>query len=287
MNVRRLYGVNKDLGYTFIESKKEENIAVETMRVYQAMLKKFSINDIQIITSTIASGKVYCNMINDSCQRVANPVSPFKKQIELSRSKEEKFYIREGDRVIYVKNNRNTLDPKKPYSYVTDKDGKERRIPNNIPIFNGNTGLVESIKYDTKKIEKKVDGVIEVEEKIVNIEIIIDFDGIGRVLLKETDIHALQLGYCITVHKSQGSTIPCVIVALPFQFKLNSRELLYTAITRASKLAYIITSPKTLKSTLAKTSKKIHRTNLALLIRAEAVRLLKKKKQKKEGRKVA
>lgn len=286
VNTRKVYGVNKDLGYTFVESKEEEGIAKETMIVYRNAIKKYPIKDIQIITSTIASGKVHCNMINDSCQRVANPATPDKKEIELKRSKDETFIIREGDKVIYVQNNRHTINASNPY---TEKivDGKTIRIPNKVPIFNGNTGLVESITYEIEEKIKKVDDVEVVEVNKVNIKIIVNFDGIGRVLLNEADIKSLQLGYCITVHKSQGSTIPCVIVALPFQFKLNSRELIYTAVTRASKFAYIVTSPKTLKSTLAKTSKKIHRTNLALLVKAEAVRLLKEKKSKKEGKKVA
>lgn len=74
----------------------------------------------------------------------------------------------------------------------------------------------------------------------------------------------------MTVHKSQGSTIPCVIIALPFQFVLNSRELLYTALTRASDECYLLTSMRTLKATVKKTSGSVNRVNLDYFLKRES-----------------
>ena len=77
----------------------------------------------------------------------------------------------------------------------------------------------------------------------------------------------IELGYAITTHKSQGSTIPCVIFVMPYHFLLNSRELVYTAVTRSSKYQILLTSPRTLRDALKKTSKRTEQTNISLLIR--------------------
>lgn len=269
-DTRKVYGAKKDLGYTFVKYEDEDKIRVEVMKIFSQMLKKFSVNDIQVITSTIATGKAHCNMINDACQRLANPPSSDLPEVELKRSEEETYILRLGDKVINTKNNRRTINADKPVVGFGDT-----AKPNPLPIYNGNTGIIEKITERVGNNNKSY------------YEMIVKFDGIGRVLLKDGDIKSIQLGYCITVHKSQGSTIPCVILALPFQFKLNSRELVYTALTRASKFAYVITSRKTLLAALSKTSKKAHKTNLLLFIKAKVVQILKEKKKAKEEKKVA
>lgn len=239
---RRVYGVKKDLGYMFVPNGEEDQIVKETSVIFDAALHRFSVNDIQIITPTISSGKVNCDKLNQYCQIIANPAGHGRPEIKLKRrknGKDESFVLREGDKVINMRNNYKTV-------------GEHGEVK---PIYNGNTGIIKKIDVDYKM--KSHDDVI----------LTIDFDGIGRVGLSKDDLKSIQLGYCITVHKSQGSTIPFVIVALPFQYKLDSRELLYTAITRASKSAYIMTSTKTLNATIRKTSSVTHHNNLDILIR--------------------
>ncbi|MFT9003120.1 MAG: AAA family ATPase [Liquorilactobacillus hordei] len=247
-NKYKVYGVKKDLGYTFVPSN-ESNIPIETMRIYKTLVKKFGVDDTQIITPTISSGTTNCNMLNDTCQKLVNPPNPNLLEVELNRGGGEKFVIRENDRVINTRNNPRTQDI----------NGRS------LPIFNGNTGRVEEIVLDA-------DGHLD--------KMTVDFDGIGRVIIGSKDIKYINLSYAMTVHKSQGSTIKCVIVSLPFQYMLDTRELLYTAITRASNLAYIVTSPKTLKSTVGKSSKKLHDNELGALIRLQAMKIIEKNKKK-------
>ena len=95
------------------------------------------------------------------------------------------------------------------------------------------------------------------------------YSSIGEVVLSGKQVESLRLGYAMTVHKSQGSTIPCVIIVLPFQYMLNSRELLYTAITRASKECYMLTSMRTLKATIKKSSATVHHSNLIDMLKKE------------------
>ena len=248
---RKIYGVKRDLGYTFVSSQKESKISSETMMIYKTLVKKYGVNDLQIITPTISSGVVNCDQLNDACQLIVNPKSESKAEIKLEKSKDRTFIIREGDKVINTKNNMHTEDAE-----------AEDEVKKQLPIFNGNTGIVESIEM--------------ISEKAANM--IVNFDGVGRVRMKTKDIMYLQLGYAITVHKAQGSSIPCVLVALPFQFKLDSRELLYTAITRARHLSYIVTSPRTLKYSISKTSKQNHHNNLGMLLKLEAKKYIKQRK---------
>lgn len=95
-------------------------------------------------------------------------------------------------------------------------------------VFNGDLGIVHSI---------------DLVEKSALIEL---WD--GRVIkYLPSDLGQLSLAYAVTVHRSQGSEIPCVILALhDYQFTLLERQLIYTAITRAKKLLVIVGSKRAL-----------------------------------------
>lgn len=255
------YGVKQDLTYMMMPDDKEEDITKYVMAAFLKETKIRPIKDIQVLCNTIGSGSVNCNILNDQCQRIANPPRG-QEEVNLKRSKDEDFVIREGDKVINVQNNRKTLD------YQEYLKGRSKALP----IYNGNTGIVKTIIHDKLPNGK------------LNTSMVVAFDGIGEVLIKRGDLRNIQLGYCITVHKSQGSTIQSVIVALPFQFKLNSRELLYTAITRASKNCYLVSSPRTIRATIKKSSSKSFKSNLPHYIRIMLIELSKALKEKgKEG----
>lgn len=234
----KLYGERRDMGYAFEDVQNETtNVIRDTIRVFKASLKKYPVSDIQILCSTIAN----CDKLNAYAQEVANPYSEGKEEYTV-KSTNGSYCLRVGDKVINTANNYETTDPDETVAR---------------PIFNGNTGTITAIAIETDK-----------NGNIKDCRMVIDFDGIGKVALANGDLKAIHLGYAITVHKSQGSTIPCVIIALPFQYMLNSRELLYTAITRASKAAFLITSERTLGATVKKSSEKTHRDSLGDLLNA-------------------
>jgi len=96
-------------------------------------------------------------------------------------------------------------------------------------VYNGDIGILESIDMFNEKV------MIRFEERLAEY----DF----------TMLEELEHAYAVTVHKSQGSEYPVVIIALgAFIPKLSTRELLYTAVTRAQKMVIIVGSEKSIQS---------------------------------------
>jgi exodeoxyribonuclease V alpha subunit len=123
-----------------------------------------------------------------------------------------------------------------------------------LGVYNGDLGRVYSIDRSSRSL------VVEL------------WDG-RLVKYEEGDISQLSLAYAITVHRSQGSEIPCVVLALhDSHYTLLERQLIYTAVTRAKKLLVIVGARRALQiaSKRATTARRL--TRLVSLIRAEAER---------------
>ncbi len=142
--------------------------------------------------------------INNRLQSIINPENLMvKKEI-----KRKGFVLREGDKVMQIRNNYDVI--------WTKKNGEH-----GSGIFNGDIGVLEKIDKQTSTIT-------------------VIFDD-KTVMFTGEEIDDITLAYAITVHKSQGSEFDCVILPvcdLPPQLKY--RNLLYTAVTRAKKLLIII-----------------------------------------------
>ena len=204
----------------------------------EALDKGLGIKEIQVLSATRNKGFASCDKINSICQKIYNPENEMQNEIRIG-TEEKGFVIREGDKVINVKNN---------YKAETI-DGEES------PVFNGNIGIVESI--DTQE-----DGEGKTKTKMV-----IDFEGIGRLVFNDSSFHCIELAYAVTVHKSQGMGIKHVIVALPYHYMLNSRQLLYTAMTRAKEKCVLITTSRTMRATVKKNVVDERRTYLADMLK--------------------
>ena len=158
-------------------------------------------DEIQVITPS-KKGKGGVIMQNAELQAKINPPAKFKREVTLHST-----VFREGDKVMQTSNN---------YEVEWEKNGV---VGNGV--FNGDIGVIEVIN--------------PVEE-----EMIIRFD--DRTATYSFDLaDELDLAYAITVHKSQGSEYPVVI--LPMYYcapMLMSRNLLYTAVTRAKKMVVMV-----------------------------------------------
>ena len=168
---------------------------------------------IQVLTPMKKSVLGVENM-NKYLQSCINPESPDKAEKEYG----EKLF-REGDKVMQVKNN---------YDYEWEYENEFGIvIEKGSGIFNGDTGIIQSISNFANLMKIKFD-----DGKIVN--------------YRFEDLSDLELAYAITIHKSQGSEYPAVVIPLltgPTQ--LMNRNLLYTAVTRAKQCVCIVGSKET------------------------------------------
>lgn len=138
-----------------------------------------------------------------------------------------------GDKVINMKNNYDSY-----YMEYIGEDENGKPMYNKVPreIYNGNMGIVTGINHDTKEIE-------------------VDFERIGKVTIPKETLQNIQLGYAISIHKSQGATIPYVIVGLDYtHFKMLCREILYTGVTRAKKHCVLVGENRAIRKAVSTTN---------------------------------
>ena len=166
-----------------------------------------SADDIQVLTPT-KRGVLGAPSLNTELQEIINPAAEGAAELRIGGK-----VFREGDKVMQLRNNY-SAEWKDEYTWAEGEG-----------IFNGDMGTVESINvYDKTMIVKSDDRLITYEGEM--------FDEI-------------DLAYAVTVHKSQGTEFPAVIIpAWRFPPMLMTRNLLYTAVTRGKKLVLIIGDPR-------------------------------------------
>jgi exodeoxyribonuclease V alpha subunit len=231
---RVVHGELQDLEYDLVES--DDEIFLHVMREFHKHIQQDSIMDVQILTQQREKGKASCLMLNRACQKIYNPPSTTKEEVKLGNAEKGNDYVlREGDKVINVRNNYNSVD----------------EYGQSMPVFNGNIGILERFDVDDEGDKYMV----------------VDFEGIGKVVIYEGDYRSIELAYCITVHKSQGSSNKTIIIALPYHFTLNTRQLFYTAITRTREHCVVIATKKTIVRAIQKDEVSNKRTYLADYLR--------------------
>ena len=184
---------------------------------------------IQIITPT-KKGGAGTESLNRVLQQILNPASASK-----SEKKYGEAVFRVGDKVMQVKNN---------YELMWLEGGKER-----FGIYNGDIGIIKKI----------------VENKN---HMIIDFEG-REVQYSFDFLSDLEHAYAITVHKSQGSEYPIVVMPITdFPPMLMTRNLLYTAVTRAKAMAVLVGRESALMQMVDNKQESVRYTGLRTLLEA-------------------
>lgn len=183
--------------------------------VQKRLDEKKNIMDIQVIVPVKDKGQACTYVLNNAIQELYNPASKYRAEYTyIQRGKP--IILREGDKVINTKNNYKTT-------------------PN---IFNGSIGMIRKITKDEFD-----------DEQIA----IIDFVGIGEVVVSGGDLSSIEPAYAITVHKMQGSQCDYCILGVDFSgYSLLTRELLYTGITRAKKHTEVIAESNALRMACSK-----------------------------------
>ena len=169
--------------------------------------------DIQVLTP-MKKGPLGAIQLNLILQEYLNPPD---------KSKKEHVYgeltLREGDKVMQIKNN---------YQAQWEVVGKHNiPVDSGLGVFNGDMGIVREINEYSQ-------------------DVVVEFDEHRRVRYPFSELDELELSYAITIHKSQGSEYPAVIMPLLGGPRmLLNRNLLYTAVTRAKNTVCILGSSQT------------------------------------------
>ena len=171
--------------------------------------------EIQVLTP-MRKGLLGVERLNQILQRYLNPPDASKKEKEIGQG-----LFREGDKVMQVRNN---------YQLEWEIRGRYGiPIEKGVGVFNGDTGIIKTINEFAETAE------VEFED--------------GRwaeYSFKQLD--ELELAYAVTIHKSQGSEYPAVIIPLLSGPRmLMNRNLLYTAVTRARKCVTVVGSEETFR----------------------------------------
>ena len=206
---------NKQTGDFFFVASEDSRKVLETMLysiVKSDMAKYASCRpiDIQVLTP-MKKGETGVNHCNEILQRYMNPPAANKREM-----KAHDVVFREGDKVMQMKNNY-----RMEYRIL---GGGGIVIEEGTGVFNGDIGRIESISPEEK-------------------ELTVCFDEERHVTYGSSDLADLELAYAVTIHKSQGSEYPAVILPLlGGPAPLMTRNILYTAVTRGQRLVMIIGS---------------------------------------------
>lgn len=210
------FGNNKDYAFINIST---DLIVKNTIALYQKLLSQgYTINDIQVL-SAYNKGECGSTVLNNHIQKIAN------KNYGVDGIKNGNVTYYKDDLVIQKVNNY------KAKLYVSndwcfDDDDKQETF-----IANGETGVVTKVGMH---------------------DMIIDFDG-TEVIYSRDDIQNIGLGYSISIHKSQGSSIKVVILLTPqaHTFMLNS-NLIYVGLTRMREKCFHLGNVDTINQAIKK-----------------------------------
>ena len=207
---------NKSMDFFFLKRYDADKIINVTLQLIKQKLPKF-VNateyDIQVLTP-MRKGLLGVERLNGILQAYMNPAD---------KSKREKEYrgtiFREGDKVMQIKNNYQIeWEIRTKFGLCVDKG---------MGIFNGDTGIIEEINDFAETMT-------------------ISFDEGRKVEYPFKLLEELELAYAVTIHKSQGSEYPAVVIPLLSGPRmLMNRNLLYTAVTRAKKCVTIVGDDQT------------------------------------------
>lgn len=210
--------MNKSKDFFFIPRNNSVSIINEVKELVSDNLPKYlniKPEDIQVL-SPMKRYDVGVENMNEKLQELLNPSSPGRREKERND-----IVFREGDKVMQVKNN--YKQEWKIYGAV--KPGVNTKgyvIDEGIGVFNGDMGIITDVNdYDE--------------------ELTVLFDDGRESVYSFSALNELEHAFAVTIHKSQGSEYPAVVIPIyNGPKKLMNRNLLYTAITRAKRMVVIV-----------------------------------------------
>ena len=211
------------------------SIVIQLVRDKMPRYVNAQMYDIQVLTP-MRKGLLGVERLNKILQEYLNPPDRTKAEQE-----QNGVLFREGDKVMQVKNN---------YQLEWEIRGRYG-IPmeKGLGIFNGDMGIIREINKQTERVT-------------------VEFDEQRMVEYPYSGLEELELAYAVTIHKSQGSEYPAVVIPLLSGPKmLMTRNLLYTAVTRAKQCVTLVGDPYAFNQMEANTVEQKRYTALADRIR--------------------
>ena len=186
--------------------------------------------------------------LNVELQNLLNPEQTGKPQLQSAAR-----VFRVGDKVMQVRNN---------YEIIWNRIGGEQ----GVGAYNGDIGIVESINTRDRSM------VVRMDDK--------------RLVYPAENLNELEIAYAITVHKSQGSEFPAVILPVAqVPPRLCYRNLFYTGVTRARKLCIVAGRRDVVNRMMGNIRQNLRYSGLAYLLQAELRR--NRRKQNRAGQQIA
>ena len=212
----------KDSDFYFMRQSNSKDIVDLIVDLYKERLPlKYNLNpikDIQVL-SPMKKGEAGVIELNKRIQEAINPPSKLKKEKVFG-----KYTFRVGDKVMQVKNN-----------YQAEWKLTNNNLVTGEGIYNGDIGVILFID--------------DVEQ-----ELFVQFDDEKEVVYSFSQLDELILAYATTVHKSQGSEFPVIIMPMVWgPPMLLTRNLFYTAITRAKQLVVLVGQEKYMEEMIENT----------------------------------
>ena len=229
---------NKSRDFFFLERQDPNIILRVVLALVQEKMPRYvhaRPYDIQVLTP-MRKGALGVEHLNEVLQKYLNPESPEKEEHQTGRG-----LFREGDKVMQIKNNYQIeWEARNKYGIAIDKG---------TGVFNGDMGMVT-----------RIDSQAEVMEVL--------FDDYRTVSYSFENLEELELAYAVTIHKSQGSEYPAVVIPLLTGPRmLMNRNLLYTAVTRARFCVTMVGSKETFAAMIANASQQTRYSGLEERIR--------------------
>ena len=223
----------KSNDFIFIKQSNPDNVMDSVISLVRDKLPSYvnaSSNELQIMTP-MRKGPLGVEALNSFLQKSLNPSSKQKKEKEYDAT-----VFREGDKVMQIKNNY-----QKEWFVYNDK---KMPVDKGLGVYNGDIGTISEIDMLSENF-------------------CICFDD-GKVCEYEfSEFNEIELAYAITVHKSQGSEYPAVIIPIyKGPAMLMNRNLIYTAITRAKKCVVLVGIPEVFYTMVQNTKEMARYTGL-------------------------
>ncbi len=224
---------NKSMDFFFLKRFEADVIIRVAIQLIHQRLPKFvdaAPFDIQVLTP-MRKGLLGVERLNGILQQYLNPPSSDKKEYEY-----HDIIFREGDKVMQIKNNYQLeWEIRSEYGIAIEKG---------MGIFNGDMGVIRTINTYAETMT-------------------VEFDEARLVDYSLKQLEELELAYAITIHKSQGSEYPAVVIPLLTGPRmLMNRNLLYTAVTRAKKCVTLVGDDRTFQGMIANESEQKRYTGL-------------------------